>query len=285
MEIPTYTEFKSGTPEHPGDGEILLNNIFGLFESNWDFTRHLRRLQRDPRIKTFALTVDNVMKMTALYIRITSGVPVVLMGESGCGKSAVVSFLATFLGIRVFTLDVHGGLEEEDVVEFVSGAVANAYGHPDEDVWTFLDEVNTASCVGLFRELVCDRSMRGTKLPENLRIFAACNPYRLKKKFHETSGLVLNLPEANSCNSYSQPNVPQLTPLTDLVYAVYPLPQSLIACAWDFGMLSRKEEERYVHAILKSLDFDADEPRPMRRLMAVVVLACHRFMRKFDVAS
>ena len=68
------------------------------------------------------------MKMTALYIRITSGVPVVLMGESGCGKSAVVSFLATFLGIRVFTLDVHGGLEEEDVVEFVSGAVANAYG-------------------------------------------------------------------------------------------------------------------------------------------------------------
>ena len=273
LEIASYSEFKSSTANEPGDGEVLLNNIFGVCEHNDALLRHLRHLQRDPRIKTFALTVDNVIKMAALYIRITSGVPVVLMGESGCGKSAVVYYLARFLGLHVFTLDVHGGLDENDVVQFVSEAVADAFGNPQQVVWVFLDEINTASCVGLFRELVCDRSMRGTELPENLRVFAACNPYRRKQAWHLTGGLASSLPVSTT----------EPAPLADLVYAVYPLPQSLIACAWDFGMLSNAEEERYVHAILKSLPFNAQEPRPMRKVMAVIVLACHKFMRRWDV--
>ena len=273
LEIATYSEFKSSTTSEPGDGEVLLNKIFGICANDDALLRRVHQLQRDPRIKNFALTVDNVMKMAALYIRITSGVPVVLMGESGCGKSAVVYYLATFLGLRVFTLDVHGGLDENDVVRFVSEAVAAAFGYPQQIVWAFLDEINTASCVGLFRELVCDHSMRGTKLPANLRIFAACNPYRRKQDWHSTSGLAMS-------NESVEPAL-----LSDLVYAVYPLPQSLIACAWDFGMLSKAEEERYVHAMLKSLPFNAEEPRPMRKVMAVVILACHKFMRRWDVVS
>ena len=42
--------------------------------------------------------------------------------------------------------------------------------------------------------------------------------------------------------------------------------------AWDFGMLSKTEEKRYVQAILKSLPFDSMEERPMHCCMVAVVL-------------
>ena len=160
---------ESRSSSEPGELEILLNNLLGVCPDQGLLAFALKHLDAHPGLKGFALTVDTVLKMTALYIRINSGVPTVLMGESGCGKSAVIRYLALFCDISAFVLDVHGGLAENDIVEFVSEAVAAAFSNPAGKVWVFLDEINTASCVGLFRELVCDRSMKGTALPPNLR--------------------------------------------------------------------------------------------------------------------
>lgn len=33
---------------------------------------------------------------------------------------------------------------------------------------------------GLFKEIICDETLGGTPLPRNLRVVAACNPYRLR---------------------------------------------------------------------------------------------------------
>ncbi len=38
----------------------------------------------------YVLTGDNLMKMMAIYVRIQCGVPVVLMGECGCGKTMLI---------------------------------------------------------------------------------------------------------------------------------------------------------------------------------------------------
>lgn len=35
---------------------------------------------------------------------------------------------------------------------------------------------------GLFKEIVCDGAVNGTPLPSNLRVVAACNPYRLRRR-------------------------------------------------------------------------------------------------------
>lgn len=47
-------------------------------------------------------------------------------------------------------------------------------------VFVFFDEINTADCLGLFKEIVCDRMMDGQPLPKSLISIAACNPYRQK---------------------------------------------------------------------------------------------------------
>lgn len=35
---------------------------------------------------------------------------------------------------------------------------------------------------GLFKEIICDGAMSGKLLPRNLRVVAACNPYRLRNE-------------------------------------------------------------------------------------------------------
>lgn len=35
---------------------------------------------------------------------------------------------------------------------------------------------------GLFKEIICDGAVNGKPLPSNLRVVAACNPYRLRKR-------------------------------------------------------------------------------------------------------
>jgi hypothetical protein len=76
--------------------------------------------ERRQRLESFVLTIDNVMKMLAVYFRLDSGMPVVIMGETGCGKTFSVQYLATFLAMPFFKLDVHGGLSQADILHFMT---------------------------------------------------------------------------------------------------------------------------------------------------------------------
>lgn len=44
----------------------------------------------------------------------------------------------------------------------------------------FFDEANTTEDIGLIKEIMCDQTMEGEKLNicDNMKIVAACNPYR-----------------------------------------------------------------------------------------------------------
>ena len=43
----------------------------------------------------------------------------------------------------------------------------------------FFDEVNTTEALGLIKEVVCDRTLNGKPIPDELKFAAACNPYRM----------------------------------------------------------------------------------------------------------
>jgi len=65
---------------------------------------------------TYCLTGDTLLKMLAIYLRIRCGIPAVLMGECGCGKTELVRYLCAWLGVKLLVLNVHGGTTEEDVL-------------------------------------------------------------------------------------------------------------------------------------------------------------------------
>ena len=43
--------------------------------------------------KSYELTGDNVKKILAIYMRFRCGIPVVIMGETGCGKTRLISYM------------------------------------------------------------------------------------------------------------------------------------------------------------------------------------------------
>lgn len=88
---------------------------------------------------------------------------VVLMGECGCGKTMLLSFLCRWLGVRLISLDVHGGTTERDIIETFSRAssLLDTAGLGIGTVFVFLDEVNTCDHMGLISEAICHRTLYG----------------------------------------------------------------------------------------------------------------------------
>eukprot|EP00435_Cladocopium_sp_Y103_P004570 s2426_g1.t1 len=207
--------------------------------------------------KDYVVTVDNLIKLMSIQQRLKYGLPVILMGETGCGKTALVKFLAETLDFSLFTLDIHGGITDASIVKFLEDAIAKA--DHERGVLVFFDEINAANCMALFKTIIIDRMYGNKVIPENVRIISCCNPYRKRRnKELEDVALVYSAAAGDAASGISDP-------MKELVYRVHPLPESLIDVVSDFGSLSEASEEIYIKAILKkelpNKDADGAEDR------------------------
>jgi len=48
--------------------------------------------------------------MALIYFRIKAKIPVLLMGETGIGKTALIELLAYIMGVRFEVMKVHAGI-------------------------------------------------------------------------------------------------------------------------------------------------------------------------------
>ncbi len=210
-------------------------------------------LKAAPIDHSYVITVDNLLKMISIQMRLKNNLPVVIMGETGCGKSSLITQLCAIIQVPLKTLNIHGGMEDQDVVEWMEQRVMDAislgsFGR----LVVFLDEVNTCNCMGLFKEIICDHSLNGDPLPENMAVIAACNPYRTKKGIGKEEATMAGLVFDHFKMSHGE-NVGTgiKDPLANLVYRVHPLPESMIDYVFDFGSLSPDTERIYIKAMLK----------------------------------
>merc|ERR1719483_1152569 len=180
----------------------------------------------------YALTFDNMLKMIAIYFRVKAGIPVLLMGETGCGKTKLMEFLSDILSIELFKCDVHGGFTADLILDFMVDPIKAATASPYDMIWVFLDEVNTSPEIGMFKEIICDHSLNGEPLPKNLVVLGALNPVRRRKKV--SSGLAAK--DQAGVETY----------MNNLVYRVYPLPPTMKEYVWNFGHLDELDEQQYI---------------------------------------
>ena len=111
----------------------------------------------------------------------------------------------------------------------------NQFKKEEKKVYIFFDEINTSNVIGLISEMMCNRTLKGRKLNDNLYFIAACNPYRIKKSFNINYGL-------NVFNDFNKNNY--------LDYKVFPIPISLLNFTFDFGNLSNEDEIKYIKAMI-----------------------------------
>uniref|UniRef100_A0A1I8GUQ9 AAA domain-containing protein n=3 Tax=Macrostomum lignano TaxID=282301 RepID=A0A1I8GUQ9_9PLAT len=243
---------------------------------------------------SYELTADNARKMLAVYMRFRCNLPVVVMGETGCGKTRLVRFLARLMlpqsaeGVdNMLVLKVHGGTTERAIEDAVRRAERLARKNsrlvPGLFTILFFDEVNSTNAVGLIKEVMCDRRLHGHPVDPDgcLRFVAACNPYRRHTDEMidrlESSGLGYRVRKEETADRFGD------LPMRHLVYRVRPMPLSLVSLLWDFGSLSSEAESQYALRMLKS--GLPTEARTHADAVADAVCESQRFMRGFSDES
>ena len=66
-----------------------------------------------------AILKDNFIKMALISLRIRAKVPIILMGQTGIGKTALVKLLTSIMDLKFYTLNIHAGITENEIIMFV----------------------------------------------------------------------------------------------------------------------------------------------------------------------
>ncbi|XP_050764641.1 E3 ubiquitin-protein ligase RNF213 [Gymnogyps californianus] len=240
--------------------------------------------------ETYELTTDNVLKILAIEMRFRCNIPVVIMGETGCGKTRLIKFLCklrrSYVEVENMKLvKVHGGTTAEMIYARIKEAEALAKTNKEQhglDTVLFFDEANTTEAVSSIKEVLCDHTVQGKPLVScsGLQIIAACNPYRkhTPKMIQrlELAGLGYRVKADETKDKLGS------VPLRQLVYRVHALPPSMIPLVWDFGQLNNLTEKMYIQQIVHRVT----EHVPMRQFEAEVItevlFASQQYMRQRD---
>ncbi|XP_022801884.1 E3 ubiquitin-protein ligase rnf213-alpha-like, partial [Stylophora pistillata] len=225
-----------------------INQLCSVMGVNW---------LHDPD-NTYELTTDNVKKILAIHMRFRCNIPVIVMGETGCGKTRLIRYLCALQagpkGPRnMLLIKVHGGTTYEDIELKVRQAEDMARANQDKNIDTvlFFDEANTTEALTMIKEVMVDRRINGRPIGQGLQrlqFIAACNPYKrhtddmIRKLESEGLGYHVNAHESEDRLGH--------IPLRHLVYRVHALPGSMRPLIWDFGQLKPDVERLYTNQIV-----------------------------------
>lgn len=118
-------------------------------------------------ISGYELNVDNYLKIMLILQKQRAGIPVIIMGETGCGKTFLLKYIAEVIFQNkavFFSFTLYYGVQEEHFVEFVDDIIRIAERRPELDVWVFFDEFNTSELQSSICELMNDRTFSITNL-------------------------------------------------------------------------------------------------------------------------
>ncbi|CAC5402560.1 RNF213 [Mytilus coruscus] len=215
--------------------------------------------------KTYVLTPDNLLKMIIISLRINTRIPVIIMGETGCGKTSLIQYFATICGIELDIVSIHAGTSEENIYSRISLASQKAFSNLNDVFLLFLDEINTCEHLGLITSALCHRFCRDFQLAPNLTLLAACNPYRLRREDSiHTKGLQGKIKTDH---------------LSKLVYRVHPLPETMMDFVWDYGSLSQTDEQAYILKMVERVHFE----NGMSEMLTNVLVMSQSFVRGKEV--
>ena len=247
------------------------------------------KLIKDEFLKSYIFTADNFLKLILILLRIRAKVPVILMGETGCGKTSLIRIIANmsklkymginFEEINMKVYNIHAGITDSDIIEWITkNNLLETENHGMIEslcpkILVFFDEINTCNSMGLISEILCKHTMQGKKLKFNVIFIAACNPYRIDSSYTEKRQQIGLIKKGTHQNN-------------TLVYRVNPLPFSLINFIFDFGNLTSEDEEKYIKSILSEALKNEENFETNLKLGSDLIKECQNFIRnKNDISS
>ena len=237
-------------------------------------SQHIEEFQKQIAEKIrleYIFTADNYVKMLLVYLRVQSNLPVLIMGETGCGKTALIQCLCQkILDDEMEVFHVHAGITNEKIIEKMNEFIIKAENCQNKRLWIFFDEFNTTSSIGLLKEIICERTLLGELLPSNMIFLGACNPRRYKKRRDSS----------NTDDAGFQSHSVSST----LCYSVEWIPETMLEYVWDFGYLDDAAEIAYIKTILNTCKKLHKDNRCFTYTVALISQS-HKYIREHEDES
>ncbi|PKC14796.1 hypothetical protein RhiirA5_495093 [Rhizophagus irregularis] len=218
-----------------------------------------RRSTKKLNLPEYALSGDNLIKMALILLRARANIPVIVCGEAGCGKTSLIAYLALMVEVQFEALNLHAGIDEKTIMKFMNDALKKA---AKGEIWLFFDEINTCNHIGLLADLISHRMLNGKLIHPNIRLFSACNPYRLRTKPQSDVGLI---------------KIKKYEEQSNLVYQVKPLPDQILDYVWDYGILTPNDEYKYIQIMV-----DKELKKLAHPVFTELLFASQKFIRKVE---
>jgi MoxR-like ATPase len=143
--------------------------------------------------------------MILILLRIKSKISVILMGETGCGKTSLKKTICDLCGYNLLKITINASFNDNDIVSFIVKNKLNEenieYEENEDERFeiesrglsslskfqesnfeesenknkydknkiniVFFDEFNTCNSQGLFTEIMCKHTVQGKKIKDN----------------------------------------------------------------------------------------------------------------------
>ena len=221
----------------------------------------------------YVITSENFFRMIILLLRISSNIPIIIMGEVGIGINSMIRkiFEIKNNGSHGFLkyFNVNPEITNNDIINFVKNIVIpeaeRIYNNEKEQrekckrmnlyfdetkLGIFFDNINLCKSMEVISELIVKNSCEGQTLPSNVIFMARCYPY-----IKDDHKVILDENQKNLYNSLNEERKEVIKRVLEgNTNRVYPLPHSLLNFVIDFGTLTYRDKVSYVKYILNNIE-------------------------------
>ena len=265
--LPKLKNVKDLGPNEILDKLLVFLNINGLAEYEKKYI-----------VGNYVYTPDNFIKVILILMRLRAKVPVIMMGETGCGKTYLIQMafkLITKGKNSLKILNIHAGTDDNDIINFIK-KVEKEVRKEDEDL--LIEEMKDYDNLSLRDKMEYEKhktreeqkQIKKDKISKRkIWIFFdeinTCNSMGLLSEIlcdNTMRGNKINerFVFIAACNPYRL--LSKENPIENilyhkkakkkkLVYSVNPLPHSLLNFVFNFGTVKDNDEKKYIESMVK----------------------------------
>ena len=236
------------------------------------------------KLGTYVFNADNFFKMVQILIRFRTGIPVLIMGETGCGKTSLINAIVEINNYKMLTFNIHAGVNDNEIVQFMAknNLLEKKIGYDkyDDDIENLYnfdndEDSNSLSVSNLSMDVQKNKNKINEKEKNDDKLiivffdeFNTCNSLGLLTEIMCTKkcqgiDVKKNVVFVGACNPYrkitnkrnnSTALIKEGSANSEqkLIYIVNPLTYTQLYYIINFGSLSAENEKKYITGIVEA---------------------------------
>ena len=288
----------------------ILNKLLSFLNVNGLSDNEIKNI-----VGNYIYTPDNFIKVILILMRLRAKVPVVMMGETGCGKTALIKMAYKLISkcqsnMKIF--NIHAGTDDKDLIKFIDEVKKEVKNEDslllDAKIFAY-NELPEKDRKEYEKTTTKEQQFEGYRREINQRkiwIFFdeinTCNSMGLLSEIL-CQNTIRGKPIDEryvfiaACNPYrllsKESKIDNVlyhkkAKKKKLVYSVNPLPHSLLNFVFNFGSLKDEDEKKYIESMIKEpteslfqndIINSKDECKKLIKLQIDVISLCQNFMK------